>query len=184
MSYEVNAKRLEIMHEAFPEIGRVGILSNPLHPGEPRELKRTLLAAEHHGLKCTYVQMRSAAELTAAFERLDSEETNALMVLPDALAMNLRTEIIELAQRRRWPSVSGWALFARSGGTMTYGPNLKESFRRLAPYVDKILKGASPADLPIEQPTRFELVVNLKAAKALGLPISQSVLSRADDVIE
>ena len=118
MSYEVNAKRLEILHEAFPQIGRVGILSNPLHPGEPRELKQTLLAAEQRGLKCTYVEKRSAAELTAAFERLDGEGTNALMLLPDSLAMNLRMEIIELAGRRRWPSVSGWALFARSGGTI------------------------------------------------------------------
>src|SRR5581483_116342 len=184
MSYEVNGKRLEILHEAFPQIGRIGILSNPLHPGEPRELQQTLLAAEQRGLKCTYVEMRSAAELTAAFERLDGEGTNALMVLPDALAMNLRMDIIELARRRRWPSVSGWALFARSGGTMTYGPNLQESFRRLAPYIDKILKGVSPADLPIEQPTRFELVVNLKAARALGLAFPQSVLSRADEVIE
>ena len=184
MSYEVNAKRLEILHEAFPQIGRVGILSNPLHPGEPRELKQTLLAAEQRGLKCTYVEMRSAAELTAAFERLDGEGTNALMLLPDSLAMNLRMEIIELAGRRRWPSVSGWALFARSGGTMTYGPNLKESFRRLAPYVDKILKGAKPADLPVEQPTKFELVINLKTAKALGLTIPSTVLARADEVIE
>jgi putative tryptophan/tyrosine transport system substrate-binding protein len=184
MSYEVNAKRLEILHEAFPQISRVGILSNPLHPGEPRELKQTLLAAEQLGLKCTYVEMRSAAELTAAFARLDAEATNALMVLPDALAMNLRMEIIELARRRRWPSVSGWALFARSGGAMTYGPNLKESFKRLAPYIDKILKGANPADLPVEQPTKFELVINLKASKALGLAIPPTVLARADEIIE
>jgi putative ABC transport system substrate-binding protein len=112
------------------------------------------------------------------------ERAQAIVAFPDALIMIHRKSIAEFAAKRRIPAISGWGEFAADGNLMTYGPNLRDSFRRLAAYVDKILKGAKPADLPVEQPTRFELVINLKTAKALGLKIPQSILVRADRVIQ
>jgi putative ABC transport system substrate-binding protein len=184
MSYEVNAKRLELLREAFPRVARVAILSNPLHPGEQRELKESEQGAERLGIGLSFAQVRSAAEIEPAFERIRAAGAEALVVVPDALVMLHRKRIIEFAARQRIPVISGWSEFAKSGGTMTYGPNLKASFQRLAIYVDKILKGANPGELAVEQPTKFELVINLKAAKAIGLSIPPSFLARADEVIE
>jgi len=184
MSYEVNAKRVELLHEAFPHVRRVAILSNPLHPGEQRELKESELGAKRLGIGLSYAHMRSVAEIEPAFERVRAAGADAMIALPDALVMLRRKQIIEFAARQRIPVISGWSEFAKSGGTMTYGPNLKASFQRLAIYVDKILKGANPGELAVEQPTKFELVINLKAAKAIGLPIPPLFLARADEVIE
>ena len=128
--------------------------------------------------------MRSVAEIETAFERIRAAGAEAIIVLPDGLVMLLRKQIIEFAALQRIPVISGWSEFAKSGGTMTYGPNLKTSFRLLAAYVDKILKGANPGELPVEQPTKFELVINLKAAKAIGLDLPPTLLARADEVIE
>jgi putative ABC transport system substrate-binding protein len=184
MSYEVNAKRLELLREAFPHITRVAILSNPLHPGEQRELKESELGAERLGIGLSYAHIRSVAEIEPAFERIRAAGAEAMIVLPDGLVMLLRKQIIEFAAQQRIPVISGWSEFAKSGGTMTYGPNLKDSFQRLAIYVDKILKGANPGELAVEQPTKFELVINLKAAKAIGLAVPPILLGRADEVIE
>jgi putative ABC transport system substrate-binding protein len=184
MSYEVNAKRVELLREAFPHVTRVAILSNPLHPGEQRELKESEQGAERLGIGVSYVKMRSAAEIEPAFERIRGADAEAMIVLPDGLIMQHRKRIIEFAALQRIPAISGWSEFAKSGGTMTYGPNLKASFQRLAVYVDKILKGANPAELAVEQPTKFELVINLKAAKAIGLDVPAILLGRADEVIE
>jgi putative tryptophan/tyrosine transport system substrate-binding protein len=184
MSYEVNAKRVELLREAFPHVTRAAILSNPLHPGEQRELKESGQGAERLGIGISYVQMRSAAEIEPAFERIRAAGAEAMIVLPDGLVMEHRKRIIEFAALQRIPAISGWSEFAKSGGTMTYGPNLNGSFQRLAMYVDKILKGANPAELAIEQPTKFELVINLKAAKAIGLGVPAILLARADEVIE
>ena len=184
MSYEVNAKRVELLREAFPHVTRVAILSNPLHPGEQRELKKSEQGAERLGIRVTYVQMRSVAEMEPALERIRAAGAEAMIVLPDGLVMQHRKRIIEFAALQRIPVISGWSEFAKSGGTMTYGPNLKASFQRLAVYVDKILKGANPAELAVEQPTKFELVINLKAAKAIGLEVPAILLGRADEVIE
>jgi len=184
MSYEVNAKRLELLREAFPHVARVAILSNPLHPGEQRELKESEQGAERLGIGVSYAHMRSAVEIEPALERIRGAGAEAIIVLPDALVMLHRRRIIEFAASQRIPAISGWSEFAKSGGTMTYGPNLKESFRRLAAYVDRILKGARPGELPVEQPTKFELVINLKAAKAIGLDVPPTLLARADEVIE
>src|SRR6185295_20159050 len=182
MSYEVNAKRVELLHEAFPRVTRVAILSNPLHPGEQRELKESEHGAQQLGMGLSYTQIRSVAEIEPAFERIRAAGAEAMILLPDGLVMQHRMRIIEFAASQRIPVISGWSEFAKSGGTMTYGPNLKESFQRLAIYVDKILKGASPAELPVEQPTKFELVINLRAVKALGLQVSPMLLGRADEV--
>jgi putative ABC transport system substrate-binding protein len=184
MSYEVNAKRIELLREAFPHVTRVAILSNPLHPGEQGELKESGQGAERLGIGVSYVKMRSAAEIEPALERIRAAGAEAIIALPDGLVMQHRKPIIEFAVLQRIPVISGWSEFAKSGGTMTYGPNLKDSFQRLAIYVDKILKGANPGELAVEQPTKFELVINLKAAKAIGLEVSPILLGRADTVIE
>ncbi|TMJ30008.1 MAG: ABC transporter substrate-binding protein, partial [Alphaproteobacteria bacterium] len=184
MSYELNAKRIELLREAFPHVTRVAILSNPLHPGEQRELEESEQGAKRLGLGLSYAHMRSAAEIEPAFERIRLAGAEAMIVLPDGLVMQHRRRIIEFATSQRIPVISGWSEFAKWGGTMTYGPNLKASFRQLGAYVDKILKGAKPGELPVEQPTKFELVVNLKAAKAIGLTVPPMLLGRADEVIE
>ena len=175
MSYEVNAKRVELLHEAFPHVTRVAILSNPLHPGEQRELKESEHGAQRLGMGLSYTQMRSDAEIEPAFERIRAADAEAMIVLPDGLVMQHRKRIIGFAALQRIPVISGWSEFAKSGGTMTYGPNLKTVFQRLAIYVDKIFKGANPGELAIEQPTKFELVINLKAAKAIGLGVPADV---------
>jgi putative ABC transport system substrate-binding protein len=184
MSYEVNVKRVELLHDAFPNVTRVAMLSNPLHPGEQRELKESEQGAKRLEIEVSYAQMRSDAEIEPAFERIRAAGAEAMIVLPDGLVMQHRKRIIEFAVLQRIPVISGWSEFAKSGGTMTYGPNLKDSFQRLAIYVEKILKGANPAELAVEQPTKFELVINLKAAKAIGLEVSPILLARADEVIE
>jgi putative ABC transport system substrate-binding protein len=184
MSYELNAKRVELLREAFPHVKRLAILSNPLHPGEPSELKESEKGAKRLGIELSYAQMRSVAEIEPALERIREAGAEGMIVLPDGLVMLHRRKIIEFAALQRIPVISGWSEFARSGGTMTYGPNLKAVFQRLAIYVDKILKGANPGELAVEQPTKFELVINLKAAKALGLDVPPMLLARADEVIE
>lgn len=184
MSIEINGKRLELLREALPHITRVGLLSNPTHPGEPDEIAASQSAAKRLGLTVHYAQARTAAELEAALATMKDGRAEAIVMLPDSLLMQHRGRILEFAARERIPVMSGWAAFAQSGDIMTYGPNLRDSWRRLAPYVDKILKGARPADLPVEQPTTFELVVNLKTAKTLGITIPESILVRADEMIE
>ena len=184
MSYEVNAKRVELLREAFPHVTRVAILSNPLHPGEQRELKESEQGAKRLDIGVSYAQMRSAAEIEPAFERIRAAGAEAMIALPDGLVMQHRKRIIEFAVLQRIPVISGWSEFAKSGGTMTYGRNLKDLFQRLAIYVDKIIKGANAGELAVEQPTKFELVINLKAAKAIGLEVSPILLGRADEVIE
>jgi len=184
LSLELVGKRLELLKEAFPGISRVAILANPLHAGEQRELKESQDAARRLGLAVQYHQVRAAKDFDEAFEAMTRERAQAIVAFPDALIMIHRKSIAEFAAKRRIPAISGWGEFAADGNLMTYGPNLRDSFRRLGVYVDKILKGAKPADLPVEQPTRFELVINLKTAKALGLTIPQSILVRADQVIQ
>ncbi len=138
MSYEVNAKRVELLRDAFPHVTRVAILSNPLHPGEQRELQESELGAARLGIELSFAQMRSAAEIQPALDRIRVAGAEAIIVLPDGLAMQHRKQIIEFAALQRIPVISGWSEFAKSGGTMTYGPNLNASFERLAVYVDKI----------------------------------------------
>jgi putative ABC transport system substrate-binding protein len=184
MSYEVNTKRLQLLKEAFPAVSRIALVSNPEHPGEHIELDVSRKAATSLGLTVQYVPVRSAAEFDRAFEAIANEGADAIVALPDALIMQYRARLIEFATTQGIPAVSGWPDFARSGGVMTYGPNLRQAFRMVARSVDKVLKGANPAELPVERPTTFELVINLKAARALGVEVPSSLLARADDVIE
>ena len=184
MSYEVNAKRLELLKEIFPAALRVALLSNPEHAGEHIELERSQKAAAALGLTIHYIPVRSEKEFDPAFAAITKEGAEAIIILPDALMMQHRARVIEFAMKQRIPAVSGWPAFARSGGIMTYGPNMREAFRALARSVDKVLKGANPAEVPVEQPTRFQLVVNVKAARAIGLTLPPFLLARADEVIE
>jgi putative ABC transport system substrate-binding protein len=184
MSYEINGKRLELLREMLPQVTHVGVLSNPMHPGEYGELKVTEVTAEKLGLKLTYGRIVAAADVERAFNLVRAKGADAINVLPDGTMMRHRGKFVSLAAQHRIPVVSGWQEFTRAGGIMSYGPNVAQTYRRVVSYVDKILKGAHPGELPIEQPTRFELVINLKAAKALGLSVPPMLLARADEVIE
>jgi putative ABC transport system substrate-binding protein len=172
-------KRVELLKETVSKISRVAILANPGHAGEQLELRETQAAAHALNVAHQYLPVRAADDFNEAFRVVVKERAEALIAFPDALTMAHRKEIAEFSVKNRIPSMSGWSEFVEAGGLMSYGPNLFESFRRVATYVDKILKGTKPADLPVEQPTKFELVINLKTAKQLGLTIPPSVLSRS-----
>jgi ABC-type uncharacterized transport system substrate-binding protein len=183
LSFELVGKRLELLKEAVPRVSRVAILSNPQHPGEQRELRETQSTARAMGMTLDYYQTRTSAEFDAAYDAISKQNVNGLLVFPEGVTLANRLGIVDFAAKRRLPSMLGWKEFVEAGGLMGYGPNRDESFRRIAVYVDKILKGAKPTDLPVELPMRFELVINLNAAKQIGLTIQPNVLARADRVI-
>jgi len=180
---EYIGKRLEILREIVPGVSRIAVLSNPANPGLVHQMKATEDAARTLGIALQRLEARHADELERAFQAARNERAGALLVLDDAVFSTHRARIVSLAAASRLPTFYGLRS-AETGGLVSYGPNLLERFRSAAIYVDKILKGAKPADLPIEQPTRFELVINLKTAKALGLTIPPSLLLRADQVIQ
>jgi len=184
MTPDLTAKRLELLKEILPELTRVAVLWNSGNPVSEPELRKAEAAARSLGLQLQSLGMRDPHEFASAFSSVKRERAGALFVLPDAMFFGRRKEIVDLAASSRLPLVAHLREFADAGGLMTYGPNVADVHRRAATYVDKILKGAKPADLPIEQPTKFELVINLKTAKALGLTIPQTLLVRADQVIE
>jgi putative ABC transport system substrate-binding protein len=179
---ETAGKRLQFLKEAVPTLTRVAVLWNPDHPDG--EYRNSEAAARQLGLHVQSLEVRRLADLDGALEAARRARAEAVMVVSSRF-MNLnRPRILEFAGRQRIPLVSGWGPWARAGGFMSYGPDLDTLVRRAATHVDKILKGARPADLPIEQPTKFELVVNLRTARALGLTVPPSVLARADQIIE
>lgn len=181
---EIVGKRLELLREIMPSLRRVAFLANPQHPGEQKEYAAARETAAKLGLTVHYFPVRSAPELDAALAEIARGGDQAIVAFADAFTISFAPRIAAFAAEHRIPAVDGWAPFARRGNLATYGPVLEDSYRRLAVYVDKIRKGAKPADLPIELPTKLELVVNLKAARAMGLTIPASVLLRADEVIE
>ena len=183
LSFELVGKRLELLKEAVPRVSRVAILSNPQHPGEQRELWETQSTARAMGMTLDYYQTRTSTEFAAAYDAISKQNVNGLLVFPEGVTLANRLGIIDFAAKRRLPSVHGWKEFVEAGGLMSYGPNRDESFRRIAVYVDKILKGTQPAELPVELPLRFELVINLKTAKQIGVTIPQWTLMKADQVI-
>lgn len=183
MSVEMNGKRLELLREMRPGLRRAAIIANPDHRGEHLERKDSEVTAGRLGIGIQYFPVRNVAELEASLESL-AKETEALVLFPDPVTVRNRQRIIDFATALRIPVISGWANFAESGALFTYGPRLSESYRRAAYYADRILKGAKPAELPIERPTIFELVVNLKTADRLGLAVPPALLARADRVIE
>jgi putative ABC transport system substrate-binding protein len=184
MSVEMNGKRLELLREILPDLRRATIIANPNHRGEHLELHDSEQAAQRLGIAIQYLPVHSLNELEASFAAADTSAPEAVVVFPDPVTVRNRQLIVDFATARRIPFLSGWKIFAESGALCTYGPRLSESYRRAAYYVDRILKGAQPADLPIERPTVFELVVNLKTAALLGLALPASVVARADEVIE
>jgi putative ABC transport system substrate-binding protein len=184
MAAELNGKRLELLREIVPNLHRVAILANPAHPGEHLERGYTQQYGRQLGLATDYLATTTREELERAFATMAKDAPQAISLFADGFAIQYRQSIIDFGLRRRVPVISGWPVFARAGAICTYGPQLTSSYQRMAYYVDRILKGTPPSDLPIEQPTKFELVVNLKTAKALGLEIPPTLLARADEVIE
>jgi putative tryptophan/tyrosine transport system substrate-binding protein len=184
MSVELNGKRLELARELVPALRRAAILANPDHRGEHLEREDSEEAARRLGITIQYLPVHNVAELDASFPALAAGESEAIVVFPDPVTVRNRQRIIDFAETRHLPVISGWAIFAQSVALCTYGPRLTESYKRAAYYVDRIVKGEKPGDLPIERPSVFELVVNLKTAKALGLTVPRAILARADEVIE
>jgi putative tryptophan/tyrosine transport system substrate-binding protein len=184
MSPDLIEKEVELLKIAVPTMTRLGLLWNPLSAGNRPQVRNAAAAAQILGLQFRTHEARTSSEIESAFDAMTREPTDALLVLGDAILVTQRTKIAELAVRNRLPTISVRKEYAMGGGFMSYGPNPADMFRRAATFVNKILKGAKPADLPIEQPTRFELVINLKTAKALGLEVPPSLLARADEVIE
>jgi putative ABC transport system substrate-binding protein len=184
LAFELVGKRLEALKEAVPKVSRVAVLSSPAHPGEQRELSESQKTARHVGVTLLYHQVNTTADVNAALDATVRDKANALLAFPDPVTSSHRGQIAEFAAKQRLPSVFGWSEYVEAGGLMSYGPDHNALWRRLAVYVDKILKGAKPADLPVEQPAKFELVINLKTAKQIGLTIPPNVLARADRVIK
>jgi putative tryptophan/tyrosine transport system substrate-binding protein len=175
-------KRLELLREVVPGISRVAVLSHATNPGNVEYIKHAELAAPALGLQLQVVAVRDADDLERAFREMRS--ASAVIQLDDVVFTSHRRPVVELAAKYRLPVMYGFKEFVDAGGLMAYGPDLPDLYRRAATYVDKILKGAKPADLPIEQPTKLELVINLKTARTFGLDIPATVLARADEVIE
>ena len=182
---ELEGKRLELLKEVVPRLSRVAFLSNPTNPLSPIILKQTQLAAPALRLRLEpIVEVKEVSELERAFATISKVRPDALIMVADRFLLAERTRIVEFAEKRRLPTMYPYSEMVKDGGLMSYSPSYPDLFRRAATYVDKILKGAKPADLPVEQPTKFELVINMKTAKALGLTIPQSVLLRADQVLQ
>jgi putative ABC transport system substrate-binding protein len=185
MYAELAGKQLELLMKTAPKVSRVAVLWNPANAAwQVQMLRQTETAARALGLQRQLLEARGPDELEGAFAAMTRERANALLVQVDVIFALHAQRIADLAAKHRVPAMYGAREHVGAGGLMSYAPNILDLFRRAATYVDKILRGAKPGDLPIEQPTKFELVINLKTAKALGLTIPQSVLLRADQVIE
>ena len=180
---ELTAKRLELLSELVPRARVIALLVNPNSTAE-RVIRDVQEAARTKGLQLHVLKARSESEIDTAFASLVQLHAGALVVGADPFLSGQREQLVALASRRAVPSIYAWREFAASGGLISYGPRLTSAFRLVGHYAGKVLKGAKPADLPIEQPTKFELVINLKTAKGLGLTIPPSLLQRADQVIE
>jgi len=188
LSLDVAGKRVDLLKQAVPRLRSLAALSNTDHPGEQSERRATEAAAQALGINLVYVAFSqspfgASPELDKALETVRRAQPDALIVFPEGATMANRVSLARFAITHRLPAMFGWSEYAEAGGLMSYGASQRETHMRLATYVDKILKGARPADLPIEQPTRFELVVNAETAKTLGLTLPPSLLLRADRVI-
>jgi putative ABC transport system substrate-binding protein len=177
-------KQLELLKEIVPHVSRMAVLENPANPSHALYLGEAKVAARTLGVRLQTLEARGPDDFERAFTAIIRERAEALLVLEDGMFFLHQTRITDLAAKRHLPAVSGLREFTHAGGLESYAPSLRDNFRRAAYFVDRILKGAKPADLPVEQPTKFDLVINLKTAKVLGLTIPPSVLARADEVIE
>ena len=181
---EIAGKQLQLLKELAPATLRVAVLTNPTNRSHAALARELQVAAQSLGAQLHVLEARSPDRLDNAFARMARERVGALLVLTDSIFVGQRRRIVDLAARTRLPAMYYQREFVEAGGLISYGASLSDTFRRAATGVDKILRGAKPADIPIQQPTKFELVINLKAAKALGITIPQSLLQRADEVIE
>jgi putative tryptophan/tyrosine transport system substrate-binding protein len=195
MSYlaiELVGKRIELIKEWLPQTRRIAVLARPQHPGEQLERKASEDAAAKLGIELSYfpyisrsfLPTRDLSELETAFRAIADDRCDALVVFPDSAMYEICDHVARLALQAKIPSVSGWSSFANKGLLMTYGPNVRALYRSLAGYVDRILRGTTPADLPFQAPTSLYLAINLKTAKALGLEVPPMLLARADEVVE
>ena len=195
MSYlaiELVGKRIELLKEWLPQTRRIAVLARPQHPGEPLERQATEAVVRRLGIELSYfpystqsfLPARDLGELETAFRAIVQDGCDALVVFPDSAMYEISDRVARFALEAKLPSVSGWSSFAQKGLLMTYGPNVRELYRSLAGYVDHILRGTAPADLPFQAPTSFYLAINLKTAKGLGLETPPMLLARADEVIE
>ena len=195
MSYlalDLVGKRIELLKEWVPQARRLAILARPQHPGDPKERQASETAAAKFGIEIVYfpyvtqswLPISEFGPLEAVLREIANARCDALMVFPDSAMFEVNDRVAQFAIETKLPSVSGWAPFARNGLLASYGPNVREIYRSLARFVDRIIRGTKPADLPVEVPTKLELVINLKTAKALGLTVPPTLLARADEVIE
>ena len=184
MAAELNSKRLEILRDIIPGLRRVAIIANPEHHGVNLERANSEESGQRLGIEIRYYPTPSLGALDAAFAAIKADPAQAISVFSDGFAVQNRKAIFDFANDQRVPVIAAWSIFARSGAICCYGPLQSEQYRRLAGYVDRIAKGARPAELPIQQPTKFETVINLKVAKALGLSIPPALLASADELIE
>jgi putative tryptophan/tyrosine transport system substrate-binding protein len=184
LNQEVSGKRVELLKEILPRISRAAVLRNPSNSGSRFALKETEAAAAHFGIRLQLLEARSAEDLDGAVRAAIMDKAGGLLLIPDNLFVGQAGRIIELVVKNRLPTIFGESESVDLGGLMYYGASLPDLFRRAATYVDRILKGAKPADLPVEQPKKFELAINLKTAKQIGLTIPPNVLARADRVIK
>jgi putative ABC transport system substrate-binding protein len=180
---EISGKRLELLKETVPKLSRVGVFGTSTSPGNAQSLKETELAAGAFGVKLQYLDVLGPKDIETAFRAAGKGRADAVLILGGAVFVSQRAQVTDLAVKSRLPAIYWRSDFVEAGGLMTYGVSFTDLDRRAATYVDKILKGAKPADLAVEQPTKFELVINLKAAKQIGLTIPPNVLARADRVI-
>ena len=183
VGFNIFGKDLELLKEAVPKARRVAVLSNPASPSQPLTMREITDAARSLGLPLLLVEARGSGDFDGAFAAMAKERVGALFVVTDPAFIPHRARLAELTTKNRLPSIFTQREDAEAGALMSYGPSLSDIYRRAATYVDKILKGAKPADLPVEQPTKFELVINLKTARAIGLTLPQSLVRRADEII-
>jgi putative ABC transport system substrate-binding protein len=184
LSLDLAAKRTELLQEIAPGIRRLAVLSNPEHPGDASEVRTTQATARKLGIETQHFPAESDAEMQSALLAIANSECDGLLTIPDAMTLFHRQRIAAVALTRRLPSMFGWRVYTEAGGLISYGAILEESYARLAYFVDRIFKGGKPAEIPVEQPTSFELVINRKTANALGLTIPPTLLARAEEVIE
>ncbi len=181
---ELGGKQLQLLKEAVPRVSRVAVLYNPINPAAAPMLQGAQAAARSLAVQLQVLEVRSPNELASAFSATARGRAGALLTLADPIFANERVRLLGLAAKNRLPGMFFEREFVDAGGLMSYGPNFSDQFRRAATFVDKILRGTKPADLPVEQPTKFELVVNMKTAKTLGLKIPQTILVQATEVIQ
>jgi len=184
VSAELSVKLLEFVKELVPGLTRAAVLRNPANPASIPQLRQTQVAAKSLEVQLQPLEVRDPSEFESAFAAISRERAGALIVLPDPMFLSQRTRIADLAAKSRLPSIFNWAEYVEAGGLMGYGPSLPDTLRRAASYADRILKGAKPSDLPVEQPAKFELIINLKTARMLGLTIPPSLLLRVDRILD